>query len=93
MYPKSVSTINYDHDICPRSICYASTCMPPPWAACKVLLSGMKIMHFANDASCMMIILLAANAASRMTHTPNQFFIKLPKLVQAQCASTFFELS
>jgi hypothetical protein len=47
-------------------------------------------MHAANAACCTAPTLLAANAAG---HTPQTyFFTKLPKLLQALCASTVIGL-
>jgi len=49
-------------------------------------------MHAANAACCTAPTLLAANAAGCTPHTPNLFFTKLPKLLQALCASTVIGL-
>ncbi len=69
--------------ICPSDKCHASNRMPPLWAACKYL----KIMHAANASCCMTLLLLAANAAGCMPHTPNLFFMKPTKQLQASDAS------
>jgi hypothetical protein len=52
----------------------------------------LKNMHAAIAACCMTPMLLAANAACNISHAPKIIFMKPPKLIKAQYASTVFGL-
>ncbi len=90
---KKITSIVYT----PRGVCYTPECMPPLWATCKVLLSGIPILvNYAcsqrgllHDTKCFLLPMLVA-----ALHTPQiYFFPKPPKLLQADYTSTIFELS
>jgi hypothetical protein len=48
-------------------------------------------MHAANASCCMTLLLLAANAAGCMPHTPNLFLMKPTKQLQASDASAVLQ--